>query len=608
MRLQSFGVQNFAPIRNFEIDNLDSVVVIAGANGSGKTRLKEALIQTFRNHNHPNVSMTLKATRDREMEAWGGHELTINPGQNSPPFAVYMNSRVSGGRYVGTAIHIDSDRSVAPIKWQPLNLSTPDPDEAETQLNYYLSPFKDRWKDIVNQIYQRTASRDVKIAQYAKTHGQSTCEEATTTHPDPFIIYQEVFSQLLPDKTLEPIDPKHPKEFHYKINEVGPLAFNTLSSGEQEIIKVAFDLLGKRIKHCIFFFDEPELHLHPTLVFKLIEFIKDMGEATNQLILFTHSVDLITTYYSTGNVFFIDPKTEDENQARPLSILEDAHNETAKIIGHNLGLFAVGKSLVFIEGENSSIDRAVYNKIARAYFPEAYVTPIGSVENILALRSIVEELENTVFGIRLYMIRDRDGLSDEVVLSLESSPRFRSLRKRHIENYFLDERVLSAVATHLYLGEEKSDVTNITRALVDIARDTINLAIISSIKEMLRLNGTVQLTRLRNAKELEFPALKEAILSSIETNHQQVIESLRRDNLDRLIEEDRDRLNVSLGDNTWKDIFPGKVVFNMFCAEFFGCKQSQVRDAYVDIALSSHQDVLVDIIGIFEHFNTTSRV
>jgi predicted ATPase len=71
-------------------------------------------------------------------------------------------------------------------------------------------------------------------------------------------------------------------------------------------VKVAFDLIWKQIRHSVILVDEPELHLHPTLAFRLTETLKLLGEGTNQLILFTHSSDLISTYYATGNVYFID--------------------------------------------------------------------------------------------------------------------------------------------------------------------------------------------------------------------------------------------------------------------------------------------------------------
>ncbi len=74
--------------------------------------------------------------------------------------------------------------------------------------------------------------------------------------------------------------------------------------------------------------------------------------------------------------------------------------------------------------------------------------PMGSVENLSALRDVTNELNNAVFGVDLFMVRDRDGLTEEQIKSLEENARFRCLRRRHIENYFFDEDVLALVAKH----------------------------------------------------------------------------------------------------------------------------------------------------------------
>ena len=177
------------------------------------------------------------------------------------------------------------------------------------------------------------------------------------------------------------------------------------------------------------------------MAFRLIETLKEFGGGTNQLLLFTHSADLISTYYSSGNVFFIDSSQDADNQAHRLSDLTTAHSAVARAAGANLELFAVGKRLVFVEGEDASVDRLVYHKVAQSSFPDAYLMPIGSVENIVALRAVVDELASSIFGIDLFLIRDRDGLSEAVINALEKNDCFRCLPRRHIESYLLDPEV-----------------------------------------------------------------------------------------------------------------------------------------------------------------------
>ena len=258
MRITDLKVENIPPIREFEIDGLGSVVIIAGANGSGKTRLKEAIINTFRSPNSPLVSLHILSTRKEERSTWEEETLALEPGNPNTKLVEYMATRTRGGTYTGSVIQVDSNRSVQAVKFQPLTLATPDPDDVEVNYTYYLNPFVNRWGELVNRIYQKVATRDRHIAQCIKSNPELMGSDVLSKYPDPFLPYQEVFSNLLPGKQLEAIDPTQQKEFHYRVGDSEPLAFNTLGSGEQEVVRITFDLIWREISHCVILVDEPE--------------------------------------------------------------------------------------------------------------------------------------------------------------------------------------------------------------------------------------------------------------------------------------------------------------------------------------------------------------
>ena len=454
MKIEAMELNDFSPIKYLRIEKLGSTVIIAGANGSGKTRLKEAIVKTLQGQ--PLMDMTIAATRTEgeEKKYFGGSKLEIKKSVKNQILNNYMNSRKYGsGRYVGSLVQIDSDRSVQALTYSPVNWLAGDPDDVDSPSNFYFSAFTSRWQNFVNYIHQKTASRDKKLAELVKSNPDLIGRDILEKYPDPLEKYKKIFSSILPGKELLDIDPVSPREFRYKDASGPELNFGSLSSGEQEVIKVLFDVARKDIRHSVIIVDEPELHLHPTLTFRLIEALKNIGDHTNQFIFLTHSSDLISTYYSTGDVYFIDQKADGSNQAHRLSDLSHEHKEVASLIGQNLGLFAVGKKLVFVEGEESSIDRLAYQKISQIVDPEIRVIPAGSVFNIMTLSSIEEQIRKAIFGIELYMIRDRDGLSDEQILALEKNGRIKCLKRRHIENYFLDDEVLFKVAQRLYLTE-----------------------------------------------------------------------------------------------------------------------------------------------------------
>ena len=64
MKIQFLEISDFQPIKYLKLENLGNTIIIAGANGSGKTRLKQAIVQTLQGI--PVMNMTLAATRKEE--------------------------------------------------------------------------------------------------------------------------------------------------------------------------------------------------------------------------------------------------------------------------------------------------------------------------------------------------------------------------------------------------------------------------------------------------------------------------------------------------------------------------------------------------------------
>ena len=604
MRITSLQANNIPPIRSFSADNLGGAVIIAGANGSGKSRLKDHIVACFQNPQQPNISLTVSATRPRETQSWGTESVTLTHGQNNTRFQQYMRGSSRGRAYAGSVIQIESNRSAAAVKFKPLTLATQDPDDVNTANNFFMQPLTSRWSHTVNSIFQKVANRDQKIAQHVKANLQLTGEQALAAHPDPYLKYQTAFAELLPGKTLEPIDPKQLKEFHYRNGSSEPLAFATLSSGEKEVVRIVFGLLLKDISHSVILVDEPELHLHPTLAFRLMETLRKMGGGTNQFVFFTHSADLISTYYSSGNVFFIDKNETVGNQARRLSDLGTEHSETAQAIGANLGMFAVGKRLVFVEGEDASVDRMTYHRIAETILTECSVVPIGSVENVRALSRLSVELDKTVFGLDFFMIRDRDGLTEHQITVFERNPRARCLKRRHVENYYLDSVVLAEVAQQLYLPAQWHDPSAITTALKDIATANVTLAAMSAIKEYVTVNGTLDSPTTRGIQNKSPAELKAEVSSFLADGLAELSQQFSSDSTQTLFDGFLNEFNQSIANDTWILCLPGKILFNMFCGQCFSTDSARIRHAYLDAALSRHPNVFADISEHFRHFAT----
>ncbi|WP_439185172.1 AAA family ATPase [Carboxylicivirga taeanensis] len=601
MKISSFKLIDFKPIKNIEIDNLGDVVIIAGANGSGKTRLKQAIVQSIQNT--PIMDLTIQATRKDEAEKYfNGHEVKLINRQQNQQFKNYINSRKYGqGKYVGSLVQIDSKRTLETISYNQISYQVVDPDDTETPWNWGYSPFVNRWREFMNYIHQKVAAHKNKLAEAVQADPSQTGTTILQNYPHPLEKYKLIFKNILPGKILQDINPAQPNEFHYKDGAGQILPFSSLSSGEQEVIKVLFDVARKDIKHSVFIIDEPELHLHPTLTFKLIEALKSIGEHTNQFIFLTHSADLISTYYATGNVFFIDSDQSGQNQAHRLSELKTTHKELVQLIGENLGLFAVGKKIVFIEGESSSIDRLAYHKIAQKVDSEIKVNPIGSVTNIGALKAVEEQIRQSIFGVNMYMVRDRDGLRQEQITSIEASGHIFCLKRRHIENYFLDEEILRKVVVHLYLDKNK-DLTEefIKIETKRIATETLSFNLIKNFKDYLSANYSLKAPKVNIGNNMPVDTIINEILDGFEAEINKLTVELDRTKTERWLKQEKVRLENLLSGENWENEFQGKPIFARLCGEILKADHVRIRECYIDIALEHKPEILKDLIQIFE--------
>ena len=602
MKIESFDLTDFKPIVRLQVQNLGSTVVIAGANGSGKTRLKDAIVQTLQGS--PCMDMTITATRSEERSSkyFNGDQISVKNGQPNRTLQNYFSSRKFGaGRYVGSLVQIDSERSVQALKFNQVNWLGGDPDDQESAGNFYFSSFTNRWQDFMNYIHQKSAARDKKLAEVMKQSPDLLGKQILSKYPDPIAKYQHIFESILPGKKLLPITPASPTAFYFSDDDGQRLPFKALSSGEQEVIKVLFDVARKDIRHSVIIVDEPELHLHPTLAFKLIETLKNIGDHTNQFFL-THSPDLISTYYSSGDVYFIDQSSGTHNQAHRLSDINQEHHEIASLIGHNLGLFAVGKKLVFVEGEESSIDRLTYQKIAQTVSADIRVIPTGSVSNILALSNIEAQIRKAIFGVDLYMIRDRDGLSDKQVAHLEENGRMRCLKRKHIENYFLDSDLLFRVAKMLYLTATKPDLSvgALAKATHAIAKESLMFNVCQNTKDHLRVNHFLRSPSVKDIGSKTPEQVLDQIVDAVASSRSELNDGISDYAIREWIESEQLRLQEKLADGAWVREFQGKYIFSRLCRETLKADPLRIRQAYVDIALDERPEAFEEVSSMFE--------
>jgi predicted ATPase len=482
MRIKELKINNWEVIRQADLLDLSDFVVVAGPNGVGKTKIKNAIVHIFQNSGNPPAgsSVILEATNEDELKTWKTSEFSLP--QNS--FWSYFATNGKRLKTKSRLIQIDSNRSVDSINFQQLTFNQiGDPENEEIGYNYGFNNVKQRFEDICRTLH-RLKSKEVTSVYNAYNSQLDPKKDDVTLKrlDDPTENFITLFGNLLYPKKMMPID-INSTTIQYKDDEGIVRNFDRLSSGEREVVVLTFDILTQNPSDCIILIDEPEVHLHPELTFRLVKVLKSIGKR-NQFFLFTHSPDIIGNALDTG-VHFVRPKSKIKIGNQVIKV--DNNNlegfKNIPNIRETIGMVSVGKKLLFVEGKNTSIDRDVFATLAKAAKTDVAIIPSDSCSNINNMSLISETLDKGVFGIDLFMVRDRDGLTEEQIQNFvtKSKGKLNFLPYYHIENFFLDPTAIHVIAKKILLDKAPS-VQDVTDLLISYAKNQINHTVTLYVK------------------------------------------------------------------------------------------------------------------------------
>ena len=602
MRIKNLSARNTPPVELFEVHDLSDLVVIAGPNGIGKTRLISAVIAYFQNLTGGSIKLTVEATAKAEEEAWGKRILETDNAQDAQLLRTTLQQNQRRRNFNSSVLNYESNRTIQKI--QPLAFQWEIPDPWEEQVSWKLSygGLAGRFQDTLHAIFKKIQNQKTSIATRAITLKQQGHESMNLEFTDPLDPFRSVFSKLLGPKELVRADLQaNTLRFRHNENEYD---INALSSGEREVLNIAFDFLLRRPSNCVIFFDEPELHLHPELSTKLISTLKSIGK-NNQFILCSHSPDIISSSLEDTVVFLTPTKEDNSNQAvilRP----DDESTEALNRLGQSIGVVSLGKKIVLIEGTDGSLDKQTYTHLLKNVYPDLVLLPSGGKGNLSAFDKIVDTvLSRTLWGIDFYMLADRDSVSDGAALEAKAPGRFRTLSKYHLENYFLDEKVLAGV--FMRMEPEESWLCNpeeINKVLREIAREHLSYAAALKLSnERRRAVGNVDIMlKGCQGKSKEELTQKVADLSRVEG--ERVMNILDKDDVSERFVSIYGELEKSFegGSDEWKSEIPGKPVLKTFCNRA-SIPSGRLKTLYIQEAENMEDNPFIEIMETFEQFS-----
>ena len=561
MRIKSISAKQIPPIELFQVDNLSDLVVIAGPNGVGKSRLVIGLLSELQRPKGSGVHFEFESTTENEISLWGKRSLTTTILEDRVKFLATLKRNQTRRHFRSGILYYESNRAIQNL--QPLAYSWEfvDPWDENVAWNSTFGGLSDRFQDTLHALFKKVQAQKSSIASTAINLRKQGHKSMNLDFSDPLDPFKDAFLKLLGPKQLEELDVK----FYTTGNE--KLSVDTLSSGEREVLNIAFDFILRWPSDCIIFFDEPELHLHPELAFKLIATLRSVGER-NQFILCSHSPDLISSSLN-DTVICLTPPAGGKNQA----VVMDSSSESLSLLsklGQSIGVIALGKKIVLVEGDDNSLDKKVYLHLARTRFQNLVVLPARGKDQIASFGNTTASLlSKTIWGVDFYLLCDRDavpfGSDAEKRLQVES--RVKMLPRYHLENYFLDANVIASSFSDLEAEDHwLRDPGRVEECLKELAREALPFAAALIVSRQLRLDvGNIDVmpagSHGKSTKELT--EMIRALGLSEKTRVEGALEDSK---VQVLIDQTVLRLEASLNDNSWKVVIPGKHIVRRFCS------------------------------------------
>ena len=457
MKIKKVHIENFRNITFGYVDHLPDFVVIGGANGCGKTTFLEAIftakeaVAPYRGFPEPekNIISTnadnakillelefsefdkryafdnlqikcpdqaqlfVKFERDGNAITDCPHEVRdllkkFKLGENAPGFFDYFNAH---------------------RRINKTNLSNITLNQSLDDVKRGLSQSEDKYNQTKEYLITLKIRNLLEIEKNLKGNpltGNNLYEEIVQFFNDFF--HPMIFKDI--DLSCSPI------RFNIETPN-GEIELDDLSSGEKEIFHsfVRFHRFSK--EGAIVLFDEPDLHLHPEIIKRYLYHLKKISIG-NQFIITTHSPEIMLGSDITS-LYTIQKTISPERHSQIYQVINDSKRfELLRNTVGSSGIISFNKRIIFIEGEDSSSDLAIYE----AYYPphknNIKFVPAKNSLGIKQVSKKIEELLSSSIGFQqYYCIIDGDmetSLSDENGLS-----RLYRLPVYHVENFLVDE-------------------------------------------------------------------------------------------------------------------------------------------------------------------------
>lgn len=303
---------------------------------------------------------------------------------------------------------------------------------------------------------------------------------------------QEVWEVLLPHRKLhisaDDIQVSGTDENKYSASE--------MSDGERAIFYILGQVLSAN-ENTVLIFDEPELHIHKSIIANLWDKIEELRSDCAFLII-THDIEFASTRVAEKYVI----RNYYSNPAWDIAKVPNSNFDEQTITM----ILGSRKPILFVEGTNNSLDIATY----RACYPAWTIIPKGSCQAVIQAVSSFNHLaeEMPLLNLQCKGIVDNDTRSEREISKLNELGIY-TLPVSEIENIFSLTDVARVILT--LEGYQDQDLDN---KITDFQENLLNF-----IKSELSDNKLDSFIMKQIQRKID-SYLKNIDLSSLQTSEQ----------------------------------------------------------------------------------------
>lgn len=507
----------------------ESNIVIIGANGAGKTRLGSWIETNLQDQ----ISV---------------HRISAQRALNIPEYATVKNlEQAEKSLFLGR----DDQHAVLSNKISSRWGGTPE--------IYLLNDYD----QLLSTLFARTTKRDSEYTKTAKEKG------LFIPVPDSEIdIIIRLWKDIMPQREISFVDSKvmAKKEGQAEYHGKG------MSDGE----RVTLYLIGQCLSapdNSIVIVDEPEIHLHKSLMARLWNKIEE--ECPNKLLVFiTHDLDFASSRkeakkfwikeYNGGTSWVWDEIPDVE---------EIPENLLIEILGNR-------KNIIFIEGEKSSYDVILY----QAAFPDYHIVPRGGCRKVIESTKAMRGTPS-LSHLKAYGIIDSDYRTDEEIQALKKAGIY-TIDVAEVENLFCIEPLLRIVASNQQLDED-TVVQNVSSHIIKCLKDEFDVQVSSRAESEIQFRLKAYTKQAHSKKGLEdgiVSLLASFDVNSIYARSQTLYEqAINENNLEKAL----------------KLYNPKRKNLNEKISEFFGLSKNGYIELLVRLLKSNRKTEIVTAIQQF---------